>query len=78
MRGLELGEDCIHFAGELLEEALRGWGLSPAQDAGDCAWLLETPSPLVLMAVLVSPWLWRQRREACVAVTSLASGNALG
>ena len=43
--GLKLGEDCIHFAGELLEDALRGWGLSSAQDAGDCAWFLEAPSP---------------------------------
>src|SRR3954468_24874180 len=70
-RGFELGEDCIYFAGELLEDALRGWGLSPAQDAGGRARLLEAPSPLVLMAVLVSPWLRRQRREACVALRAI-------
>ena len=58
-RGFKLGEDCIHFAGELLADALRGWGLSSAQDAGDRARLLEAPSPLVLMMVLVSPWLQR-------------------
>ena len=39
--------------GELLEDALRGWGLSPAQDAGDRARLLEAPSLLVLVAVVV-------------------------
>ena len=45
--------------------------MSPAQDAGDRARLLEAPSPLVLMAVLVSPWLQRQRREACVALRAI-------
>ena len=43
----------------------------PAQDAGDRARLLEAPSPLILVAVLVSPWLWRQRREACVALRAI-------
>ena len=69
--GFKLGEDCIHFTGELLEDALRGWGLSPAQDAGDRARLLEAPSPLVLVAVLVSPWPWRQWREACVSLRAI-------
>ena len=54
-RGFEPGEDYVHFAGELLEDALRGWGLCPAQDAGNRARLLEAPGLLVLMAVLVSP-----------------------
>ena len=44
-RSLELGEGCIHFTGELLEDALGGWGLSATQDAGDGARLLEAPSP---------------------------------
>ena len=35
-RGLELGEDCVHFTSKLYEDALRGWGLSFAQDTGDC------------------------------------------
>ena len=34
-RGLELGEDCIHFTSKLFEDTLRGWGLSSAQDASD-------------------------------------------
>ena len=42
-RGFEPREDCVHFAGELLEDALIGWGLSSAQDAGDRARLLEAP-----------------------------------
>ena len=71
MRGFEPGEDCVHFAGELLEDALRGWGLCPAQDAGDRARLLEAPSPLVLVAVFVSSWLRRQRWEACVALRAI-------
>ena len=66
-----LFRSCIHFAGELLEDALRSWGLSPAQDAGDCARLLEAPSPLILVAVLVSPWLRRQWREACIALRAI-------
>ena len=45
--------------------------MSPAQDAGDRARLLEAPSPFVLVAVLVSPWLQRQRREACVALRAI-------
>ena len=44
-RGFELGEDSIHFAGKLLEDAFRGWGLSSAQDASDRARLLEAPTP---------------------------------
>ena len=45
--------------------------MSSAQDAGDGAWLLEAPSPFVLMAVLVPPWLRRQWREACVALWAI-------
>src|SRR4051812_2982498 len=56
---------------KLLEHALGGTGLSSAQDAGDRAWLLEAPSPLVLMAVLVPRWLRRQWREACVALWAI-------
>ena len=48
---LSLGRAAFHFAGKLLEDALRGWGLSSAQDAGDCTRFLEAPSPLVLMTV---------------------------
>ena len=29
-RGLNLGECRVHLTGKLLEDALRGWGLSPA------------------------------------------------
>ena len=39
------GEDCIYFTGELLEDALRGLGLSSSQDAGDHTWFLEAPNP---------------------------------
>ena len=60
----------MHFAGELLEDALRGWGLRPAQDAGDRARLLEAPSPLVLMVVIVPSWRW-QRGETGVALTAI-------
>ena len=56
---------------KLLEDALRGWGLSSAQDAGDRARLLEAPSLLVLVAVLVSPWLRRRRWEACIALRAI-------
>ena len=66
-----LGEDCIHLASKLLEDALGSWGLSTAQDAGDTAWLLEAPSPLVLMVVVVPPWRWRQRREARIALRTV-------
>ncbi len=52
-RGLELGEDFVHFMSKLFEDMLGGWGLGSAQDAGDSAWLLEAPSPLVLMVVVV-------------------------
>ena len=45
--------------------------MSSAQDAGDCTWFLEAPSPLVLMTVFISPWLWRQRREACVPLRAI-------
>ena len=45
--------------------------MSPAQDAGDRARLLEAPSLLVLVAVLVSPWLRRLRWEACVALRAI-------
>ena len=45
--------------------------MSPAQDAGDRARLLEAPSPLVLMADLISPWLRRLRWEACVALRAI-------
>ena len=56
--GLELGEDCIHFTGKLLEDTLRGWGLCSAQDASDSTRLLEAPSPLILVMVFIPPWLW--------------------
>ena len=71
MRGLELGEDCINFVRKLLEDALRGRGLSAAQDASDCARLLEASSPLVLMMVFIPPRLRWQRREACVALWAI-------
>ena len=45
--------------------------MSSAQDVGDRARLLEAPSPLVLMMVLVSPWLRRQWREACVSLRAI-------
>ena len=45
--------------------------MSSAQDAGDCAWLLEAPSPLVLMTVFISPWMRRQRREACIPLREI-------
>ena len=57
--------------GKLLEDALRGRALSAAQDASDCAWLLEAPSPIVLMLVFIPPSWWRQRRKACVAVRAI-------
>ena len=66
-RGLELGEDCVHFTSKLLEDTLRGWGLSSAQDAGDSTWFLEAPSPLVLMVFAIPSWRWRQRRASGVA-----------
>src|SRR4051812_44179272 len=50
---------------------LRGWGLSSAQDAGDCTRLLEAPSPLVLVAVFIPSWLRRQRRQAWVAMRAI-------
>ena len=53
---------------ELLEDVLRGWGLSSAQDAGDSTRLLEAPSPLILMVVVVPSWRWWQRRKASVAL----------
>ena len=59
VHGLELGEDCIHFMSKLFEDTLRGWGLSSAQDAGDNAWLLEAPNPLVLMVVVIPSGWWR-------------------
>ena len=54
--GLKLGEDYIHFTSKLFEDTLRGWGLSSAQDAGDSTRLLEAPSPLVLMVVVIPSW----------------------
>src|SRR3954469_20274706 len=71
MRCFELGENCIHFASKLLEDTLRGWGLSSAQDAGYGARLLEAPSPLVLVAVFIPSWLRRQRRQAWVAMRAI-------
>ena len=53
---LRAWEDCIHFTGKLLEDTLGGWGLSSAQDASDRARLLEAPSPLILVMVVVPPW----------------------
>ena len=55
-RGLEPGEGRVHLTSELLEDALGGWGLSAAQDAGDGARLLKAPSPLVLVMTVVPPW----------------------
>ena len=69
--GLKLGEDYVHFASKLLEDALRGRGLSAAQDASDCARLLEASNPLVLMMVFIPPRLWWQRREARVALWAI-------
>ena len=74
-------EDGIHLARKLLEDTLRGWGPSTTQDASDGARLLEAPSPLVLMMVIIPSWRWRQRRKACIAVwailTRLISPGAL-
>ena len=52
-RGLKPGKGCVHLVTKLLEDALRGWGLSSAQDASDSTWLLKAPSPLVLMMVVI-------------------------
>ena len=57
--GLKLGEDCIHFTSKLFEDTLQGWGLSSAQDVGDSTRLLEAPSPLVLVVVVIPSWWWR-------------------
>ena len=51
-----LGERGVHLARELLEDAVRGWGLSATQDAGYGARLLEAPNPLVLLVVVVPSW----------------------
>ena len=66
----KLGEDCVHFTGKLFEDTLRGWGLSSAQDAGDCTRLLEAPSPLILMVIVVPSW-WRQRGKTGVALGAI-------
>ena len=42
-----------------------------AQDASDCARLLESSSPLVLVMVFIPPWLWWQRREARIALWAI-------
>ena len=70
-RGLKLGEDCVHLASKLLEDALRGWGLGTAQDASDSTRILEAPSPLVLMMVVIPSWQRQQRRKACVALRAV-------
>ena len=70
-RGLELGEDCIHFTSKLLEDMLRGWGLCSAQDAGDSTRFLEGPSPLVLMGFVILSWRWRQRRESGISLRTI-------
>ena len=54
--GLEPGEGRIHLMSELLEDVVGGWGLSATQDASDGARLLEAPSPLVLMMVVIPSW----------------------
>ena len=69
-RGLELGEHRVHLASELYEDALRGWGLGAAQHAGDCMRLLEAPSPLVLMVVVVPSW-WRQWGKTSIALGAI-------
>ena len=69
-RGLELGEHRVHLVSELFEDALRGWGLGAAQDAGDRTRLLEAPSPLVLVVIVVPPW-WRQRGKTGVALGAI-------
>jgi len=70
VRGLELGERRIHLASELFEDALRGWGLSTDQDASDRTRLLEAPSPLVLVVVVVPSW-WRQRGKTGIALGAI-------
>ena len=62
---------CVHLASELLEDTLRGWGLSSAQDAGGGTRFLEAPSPLVLMMVVVPSWRWRQWRETSIALRAV-------
>ena len=69
-RGLELGEHRIHLASELFEDALRGWGLGAAQDAGDRTRLLEAPNPLILVVVIVPSW-WRQWGKTGVALGAI-------
>ena len=66
-----VGEDCIHFTSKLFEDALQGWGLSSAQDAGDSARLLEAPSPLIFMVVVIPSWRRWQRRKACVTLGAI-------
>ena len=56
---------------ELLEDAMRGWGLGATQDAGDGTRLLEAPSTLVLMMVFIPPRLWWQGREARIALWAI-------
>ena len=74
-RGRELGERRIHHTSELFEDVLRGWGLGTAQDAGDRTRLLEAPSPLVLVVVVVPSW-WRQRGKNGVALGAIFTRRA--
>ena len=61
----------MHIASKLLEDALRGWGLGTTQDASDSTWLLEAPSPLVLVVVVIPSWRWPQWRKACVTLRAV-------
>ena len=63
-------EHRVHLASKLFEDALRGWGLSTALDASDRTRLLEAPSPLVLVVVVVPSW-WRQRGKNGVALGAI-------
>ena len=45
--------------------------MRPSQDAGDSTRLLEAPSPLVLMVVVVPSWRWQQRGKTDVALRTV-------
>ena len=54
----------------MLDDALGGWGLGIPQDASDSTWLLEAPSPLILVVVVIPSW-WRQRGKTGVALGAI-------
>ena len=54
-RGLKLWDVRVHHTRELLEDAVRGRGLGATQDEGDRTRFLETPNPIIVSVVVVSP-----------------------